>query len=150
MFIITLSLFLHTDTYVLRNCNVTSPSIGTIKVSCDSSHQILVTVLCADLCTKYLATSNGYSPLTVRGLDPGEKYSVTISVFDGNQAVLSDERVIKIIRVRSTISSKINDYASVASSLNTCTVARLTLFEQPNTKLPCAFGFKLLCILNFH
>ena len=46
-----------------------------------------------------MVTSNGSSPLTVRGLDPGIMYSVTINVFNGNQVVLSDQMVIKTITV---------------------------------------------------
>ena len=88
---------------------MTSPSTGTIRISCDSSQQIQVTVLCADECNNLIVTSNGYSPLTVRGLDPGKRYIVTINLFDGNQVVLNNERVTKTIRVRN---SKINDYAN--------------------------------------
>ena len=47
-----------------------------------------------------MVTSNGSSPLTVRGLDPGMMYSIIINVFDGNQ-VLIGRLVIKTITVRS-------------------------------------------------
>ena len=87
-----------------------SPSIGTIRVSCDSPHQIQVTILCAVECDKFVGTSNGYSPLIVRGLDPGIRYVVTISVYNGNQGVLSNERVTKTITVINTTPSKINDH----------------------------------------
>ena len=87
---------------------MTSPSFGTIRVSCDSPLQIQVTVLCTDECNNFIVTSNGYSPLTVRGLDPGKRYSVTINVFDGNQVVLNDKRVTKVITVKNS-ESKIND-----------------------------------------
>ena len=99
---------------------MTSPSTGTIRISCDSSHQIQVSVLCADKCNNFIVTSNGYSPLTVRGLDPGERYTVTINVFDGNQVVLNDERVTTAIGVRN---SKINDCMQTVVyiySLNAC------------------------------
>ena len=100
---------------------MTSPStVGTIRISCDSSHQIQATVLCADDCNNFIVTSNGYSPLTVRGLDPGKRYTVTISVFDGNQVVLNNERVTKVITVRN---SKINDCMQTVVyiySLNAC------------------------------
>ena len=46
-----------------------------------------------------MVTSNGSSPLTVRGLDPGMMYSVIINVFDGNQVVLSNQTVTKTITV---------------------------------------------------
>ena len=91
------------DTLILHNCDVTSPSIGNIIISCDSSHEILVTVLLD--CNNVILTSNGYSPLTVRGLDPGVRYIIIINVFDGNRVVLSDERVAKIITVIHTTSS---------------------------------------------
>ena len=57
-----------------------------------------------------MVTSNGSSPLTVRGLDPGMMYSVTINVFDGNQVVLRGRVVRKIITVINAIvtSSKFN------------------------------------------
>ena len=90
-----------TDTYILQNCTVTSPSTRTIRVSCDSSHQILVTLTCTNNCNNPMVTSNGSSPLTVRALDPGMMYSVTISVFDDNQEVLSDQKVTKTITVMS-------------------------------------------------
>ena len=48
-----------------------------------------------------MVTSNGSSPLTVRGLDPGMMYSVTINVFDGNQVVLRGRVERKIITVMS-------------------------------------------------
>ena len=80
---------------------MTSPSTGTITVSCDSSHQILATLTCTNNCSNPMVTSNGSSPLTVRGLDPGMMYSVIINVFDGNQVVLSDQKVTKTITVMS-------------------------------------------------
>ena len=46
-----------------------------------------------------MVISNGSSPLTMRGLDPGMMYSVTINVFDGNQVVLSNQTVAKSITV---------------------------------------------------
>ena len=46
-----------------------------------------------------MVTSNGSSPLTVRGLDPGVMYSVIINVFDGNQVVLSDQMITTNITV---------------------------------------------------
>ena len=46
-----------------------------------------------------MVTSNGSSPLTVKGLDPGMMYSVTINVFDGSQVVLRGRVVIKTITV---------------------------------------------------
>ena len=91
---------------------MTSPSIGTVRVSCDAFHQILVTALCTDTCSNFLVSSNGYSPLTVRGLDPGMRYSVTITVYDGNQEVLINQSVKKAIRVINTTPSKINDHIS--------------------------------------
>ena len=68
---------------------MTSPSVGTIIVSCDSFHQIQVNAIkyCRVNCNNPVVTSNGYSPLIVMGLDPGEVYTVNIHVFDGNQVV---------------------------------------------------------------
>ena len=83
----------YTDTFILHNCIVTSPTAGTIRVSCDSSHQIQITIRCTNNCTNPLLITYGNSPLTVRGLDPGRMYSVIINVFDGNQVVLSDQTV---------------------------------------------------------
>ena len=85
---------------------MTSPSIGTIRVSCDSSHQILVTLTCTNNCNNPMVTSNGSSPLTMRGLDPGMMYSVTINVFDGSQVVFSDQNVTQTITVMSDNSGK--------------------------------------------
>ena len=80
-----------TGTTVLQNCNITSPSTGTIRVSCDSPYPILVTGTCISNCNNHpIVTSIGNSPLTVRGLDPGMMYSVTINVFVNNQIVLED------------------------------------------------------------
>ena len=95
------------DTYILRNCKVTSPSVGTIRVSCDSSHQIQVSIVCVHGCDKLSVTSNGYSPLTVMGLDPGKRYTVFINLFDGDQVGLNDERATQTITVISTTPSKI-------------------------------------------
>ena len=85
------------DTYVLQNCTVTSPSTGTIRVSCDSPHQILLTTYTNNCFTKL--SVNGSSPLTVRGLDPGIMHSVIINVFDGKQVVVRNEIVTKTIMV---------------------------------------------------
>ena len=92
-------------TFILQNCEVTSPSVGTIRVSCDSSHQIQVNVICPTNCG--VVMGNGYSPLTVVGLDPGRRYTVTINVFDGSQVVLRDDIIRKTIVVISTSSSMI-------------------------------------------
>ena len=91
--------YYYVDTFILQNCTVTSPSTGTIRVSCDSSHQILVTLTCTNNCNNPMVTSNGSSPLTVTGLDPGMMYSVTINVFDGNQVVLRGKVERKTITV---------------------------------------------------
>ena len=96
------------DTCILQNCDVTSPSVGTIRVSCDSSHQIQVNAICqAVTCSNHTVASNGYSPLTVMGLDPGGRYVVTIHVSDGHQVVLNNEKITKTIIVISTTPSKI-------------------------------------------
>ena len=94
------------DTFILQNCEVTSPSVGTIRVSCDSSHQIEVNAVCVQGRSNLKVTSNGYSPITVMGLDLGKEYTVSIHVFDGNQ-VVSNNKIIRYIRVISTTSSKI-------------------------------------------
>ena len=54
-----------------------------------------------------MVTTNGSSPLTVRGLDPGMIYSVMINVFDGNQVVFSNQTVTLTITVMSNNSGKI-------------------------------------------
>ena len=91
---------------------MTSPSVGTIRVSCNSSHQIQVKAICPN-CNNIIVTSNGYSPITVMGLDPGEKYIVTINVIDGNQVGL-DSGITKTITVISTTPSKIMTMQAVA------------------------------------
>ena len=97
---------IYADTFILQNCTVTSPSIGTIRVSCDSSHQIVVTLTCTS-CNNSMATISGSSPLIMRALDPGIMYSVMINVFDGYQVVLRERAVAKSITVMSTKSGKI-------------------------------------------
>ena len=94
-------------TFILQNCSVTSPSNGIIRVSCDSPHQILISA-CTDNCYNVKMTSSGYSPLIIRGLDPGIMYSVTINVFDGNQVVVKDETVTKTVTVMGDKLSKIS------------------------------------------
>ena len=96
---------MYADTFTLQNCTVSSPIAGTIRVSCDSSHQILVTVTCTNCNYPNMVTSSGSSPLTVGGLDPGMMYSVMINVFDGNQVVFRGRVVTKTITVMSTTSS---------------------------------------------
>ena len=54
--------------------------------------------------------SNGYSPLTVRGLNPGEMYSVVVNVFNGSQVVLSDQTIMRNITVMSDQSGEIYMY----------------------------------------
>ena len=58
-----------------------------------------------------MVTSNGSSPLTVRGLDPGMMYSVIINVFDGSQVMLRgrvERRTITVISATLT-SGKVLD-----------------------------------------
>ena len=88
---------------------MTSPSVGTIRISCDSSHQIIVSIVCVAQCDKFGGGSNGYSPLTETGFDPGKVYTVFINLFDGklNQVMLNDERITQTVTVISTTSSKI-------------------------------------------
>ena len=102
------------DTFILQNCEVTSPSVGTIRVSCDSSHQIQVSMVCAARCDKFSVRSNGYSPLTETGFDPGKVYTVFIDLIDDSRVVSNDERITTTIRVISTTSSKIV-YSNVTS-----------------------------------
>ena len=90
---------------------MTSPSVGTIRVSCDSLHQILVTTYTNNCFIK--VSVNGSSPLTMRGLDPGIMYSVTINVFDGNQVVVRNEIVTKTIVVRGYKLGKNYNYTHV-------------------------------------
>ena len=52
-----------------------------------------------------MMTSNGSSPLTVRGLDPGMMYSVMINVFNGSQ--VGDQTVNLSITVMSDNSGKV-------------------------------------------
>ena len=54
-----------------------------------------------------MMTSNGSSPLTMIGLDPGITYSVTISVFNENETVFRNETVMKTIIVMGDQSGKI-------------------------------------------
>ena len=95
-----------TGTSILYNCSVISPSNGVISVSCDSSHQIQITLICTNNCTNSLLITYGNSPLTVRGLDPGIIYTVLINVFDGNEVVLRNYVVTQDIRVMGETSGK--------------------------------------------
>ena len=88
---------------------MTSSDVGTIIASCDSCHQILVTLTCTNNCNNPMVTSNGSSPLTVRGLDPGMMYFVTINEFDGNQVVFSNQTVIVNITVMEDESGMYNN-----------------------------------------
>ena len=46
-------------------------------------------------------TSNGSSPLTVTGLDPGIMYSVTITIFNDNEVGLSGQTLTQTVTVNS-------------------------------------------------
>ena len=102
-----------TGTTVLRDCTVTSPSAGTITISCDSPYQILVTLTCTNNCSNPMVTSIGSSPLTVRGLEPGMMYSVLINVFDNNQIILRNVTITANVTVKNN-SGKISVQATVA------------------------------------
>ena len=56
-----------------------------------------------------MVTSNGSSPLTMRGLDPGMMYFVTINEFDGNQVVFSNQTVTVTITVMDDESGMCNN-----------------------------------------
>ena len=88
---------------------MTTPITGTIRVLCDLSHQIIVTLTCS-ICYKPAVIINGSSPLTVRDLDPGVIYSVMI---DGDQVVLRGKIVTRGITVICTTSRKICDYICI-------------------------------------
>ena len=106
------------DTFILQNCTVISPANETIRVSCDSTHQILVTVTYTNCNNANMVTSSGTSPLTVRGLGPGMVYSVMINVFDGNQVVLSDQTVNLYITLMDVEPGKIiSNYNSVSRAI---------------------------------
>ena len=92
-----------TGTTVLQNCKITSPSTGTITVSCDSPYQILVICTCISNCNNPVVTIIGSSPLTVRGLDPGMLYSVTINAINNPQVVLDDLMITANITVTNNL-----------------------------------------------
>ena len=102
-------------TIVLHNCKITSPSGGTITVSCDSPYQIFVTFTCISNCNNYtmMTTSIGSSPLTVSGFDPGMMYSVTINVFNNTKIVLEDIMITENITV-------MNHSGKISTILYTC------------------------------
>ena len=102
-----------TDTTVLQNCKITSPNVGTIRISCDSPYQVLVTLTCTNNCNNPMVTSIGSSPLTVRGLDPGMMYSVTVNVFINTQIVLEDLMVIANITVMNNLGKMVQATVSV-------------------------------------
>jgi len=87
------------DTFVLSHCDFSSPSIGTIRVSCNISHPIQVNLTCTNNCNDPMVTVNGSSPLTVSGLDPGVMYSVSVTVFNNNEVGLSDQTLTQDITV---------------------------------------------------
>ena len=89
-------------TFILQNCNITSPSYGTIIVTCDSRYQIHITLTCND-CNVTMKTANGSSPHTVTDLDPGKLYSVNITVYS-DQVVLSNQTIMQNITVMNTTS----------------------------------------------
>ena len=95
------------DTFILQNCDVTSPSIGTIRVLCDSSHQILVNLTCSNNSSNCMVTGTGNNPLTITGLNPGVMYNVTIYVFDGSQVVFNNQVVMRTITVMGNMLGKI-------------------------------------------
>ena len=95
-----------TDTFHYWNCDVISNSTGTIRVSCDVSHEILITLTCMHKCTNPKLITYGNSPLTVGGLDPGMMYSVMINVFDGSHVVLRDQMIVQNITVMNKTSNK--------------------------------------------
>ena len=74
-----------------------------------------------------MVTSNGSSPLTVRGLDPGMMYSVTINVFDGNQIIFRDVMITANITVKYS-SGKI----SVQATVHTCNSCNMGMSKLPD------------------
>ena len=95
------------DTFVLYNCKAYSPSAGTIRVSCDSSHQILVTLTCTNNCSNPLFITYGYSPLFIRMLDSEILYTVVVNVFHDNEVVLRNQTYMRPVFVKG---GNVNDY----------------------------------------
>ena len=95
------------DTYVIKQCNVTSPSYGTVRISCDVPREVLATLTCNiydDNCNNPKVRAIGNGPFIVRGLDPGVMYYVTIT-FDTfyyrDEVGLTDQTVTATITVNS-------------------------------------------------
>ena len=103
--------FYNIDTSILQNCDITSPNTGIIRVSCNSCHQILVTVTCTN-CNPNMVTSSGSSPLAVGGLDPGMVYSVMINVFDDNEVIITNETVTTTVTVKSNKSGEMSAHGT--------------------------------------
>ena len=127
------------DTFILKNCDVTTPNARTIRVSCDSSHPILVTLTCANNCNNPMVTSNGSIPLTMTGLDPGIMYNVTINVFDGNQVVFRNQTIVKNITLISDQSGKIYIRTYVCIYIHTYICIHIHI-------ILCSFIYVCLCV----
>ena len=65
------------------------------------SHEIQVTLKCTNNCTNPILITYGNSPVIIRELDPGKRYSVTINVYNGNQVGLKGQTVMETITVNS-------------------------------------------------
>jgi len=84
-------MLLFLDTFILQGCTAISDTVGTISVSCASSHQIQVKALgyyqsSGPVC----AVSAGHSPVNVADLQPGGVYNITNNVYFNGQVVLMD------------------------------------------------------------
>jgi len=95
-------------TFILQNCTITSPSNGTVLVSCDSHYQIHVILTCND-CNVTMKTANGSSPINVTGLDPGKLYSVIIREYS-DHVVLSNQAIMQTITVMNATSKFYYDH----------------------------------------
>ena len=92
-----------------------------------------------------MTSIGGNSPLTVTGLDPGITYTVIVNVFNGNQVVLRDYRVMSNITVMGNIT--VMDDQSGKSS---CKYILLYIAIERNMHLLPIYVMLLLLISRVH
>jgi len=89
-------IFVCIDTFILQGCAANSLSVGSITVTCMSSHQIQVNASCTN-CDDPAPPPKvkvGRNSVEIPDLEEGMMYTITINVYSNGRVVLMNDTVV--------------------------------------------------------
>ncbi|XP_065884884.1 uncharacterized protein [Dysidea avara] len=112
-------------TFLLKACDITSPSTGIISVSCQllgSLEMIQVTLMYTSCTSSQPVTIVGDSPLVISNLIGGD-YTIEVAVMDSNNISDGNDEIVEMV----TVSSGLPRSPKRSDSLSTGVVVVITL-----------------------